>query len=404
MKKIALWHRYGPAGHTATCFAIPRIIQMLHERGFEVHYFGMREDSPPPETISENCTIHYVPFRIKRNSIINKLCATILWYMALPWIALRCRRLKIDAVWWDETLPFGAWLALTFFGQNVAISIADFFLNIYTEKRPVFRRIFDALQRLDSKSWRRLPLIVVKVNYTRTFLETCGVRPERVVCSGEPCDTQHYSPDDNPLRHREQYGLKETDFVLMHHGILHPNKGNDRIIRAIADLKTRIPDLRFLLVGDGVEMSRLKLLCKELQLTKQVVFTGWLPVEGNPEHGLVNAIRTADVGLVMRIGQFSDHFHVTNTLVHVMSCGLPVLAARLMGIAEIVEENVHGFLFDPDDMDTFKARLIQLYESEEMRQRMGQRAREKAIHEFDIERLATNVTNALCLLAENHYR
>ncbi|NOU36674.1 MAG: glycosyltransferase family 4 protein [Kiritimatiellaceae bacterium] len=389
-RKIAFWHRYGPSGHTSTCHSIPHIIRKLHERGVEVHYFGLRENSAAPEMIKAHCTIHALPFRLNRGSAASKLFGTLFWYAALPALALRCRLMKMDAVFWDETLPWGALIARVFYGRNICITVADFFLTIYSEQHSELKRFFDWLQQVDYRTWRTLPLIFTKVNYTRTFLAERGVDPDRVCCAYNPCDTELYSPRDRNAA-RSKFGLAANDFVVVHHGVLHPNKGNDRIIRAMADLKNKLPNLKYLLVGSGPEMNRLKLMCSELGMTDRVIFTGWLPTEQD----VVEAIRTADVGLVMRIGQFSDNFHVTDTLSHEMACGLPILAARLKGVEELVKENKTGLLFDPNDMFTLKAQLTTLHHQKDLRIKMGMQARAKSVEAFDIETISSRMAEAL---------
>jgi len=83
-------------------------------------------------------------------------------------------------------------------------------------------------------------------------------------------------------------------------------------------LKDGLPNLKYLLIGNGPEMNNLKQLASKLGLTDRVVFTGWLPTE----EYLNNALASSDIGLVMRIGQETDHFHMTDTLAHEMACGL----------------------------------------------------------------------------------
>jgi glycosyltransferase involved in cell wall biosynthesis len=392
-RKTAFWHRYGPSGHTSTCHSIPHIIRKLHERGIEVHYFGLRETSAAPEMIKTHCTIHYLPFRLNRKSTASKLFGTLFWYAALPALALRCRLMKINVVFWDETLPWGAAIARIFYGKNLCITVADFFLTIYSEQHPRLRRLCALLQRLDYRTWRKLPLIFTKVNYTRTFLAEHGVAPEAVCSAYNPCDTTLYSPGDRNGA-RRKLGLSASDLVVVHHGVLHPNKGNDRIIRAMAELRNEFPNLKYLLIGSGPEMTRLKTLCSELNMSGKVIFTGWLPTEQD----VVEAIRAADIGLMMRIGQFSDNFHVTDTLSHEMACGLPMLAARLKGIEELVKENETGLLFDPNDMNEFKTKLLQMASREELRIRMGAQARTTSVEAFNIETISSRMTNALLSL------
>lgn len=216
-KKIAFWHRYGPAGHTATCHSIPYIIQKLNEAGIEVHYFGMKSTAPVPALIRAHCTVHCLPVCMNRSSTTGKLAGTLFWYAALPWIALRCRLMKINAVFWDETLPLGAFISLIFYGKNLSITVADFFTVIYSEQHPAFRKLSDLLLKIDYWSWRKLPLIFTKVPYTKTFLEKQGIPPDIICCAYNPCDTSLYSPGDKYAA-RRKFGLNETDFIIVHPG------------------------------------------------------------------------------------------------------------------------------------------------------------------------------------------
>jgi glycosyltransferase involved in cell wall biosynthesis len=182
---------------------------------------------------------------------------------------------------------------------------------------------------------------------------------------------------------RARFGYTDEHVVLVHHGILHPNKGNDLILRALARVRGAIPNIRYLLVGNGSEFERLQQLTAELRLQDIVTLTGWLPQPGD-----VNvALNAGDIGLVMRVGQQSDDFHMTGALVHNMAVGLPILAARLGGVAEVVRDDVEGFLFPPDRMEEFDRRLIQLARDPALRQRLGRAALAQAHESFDMEKV-----------------
>ena len=359
-----------------------------------MHYFGLRDGLAVPEMLAAHCRVHTLPFTINRKSSLSKLFGTLFWYTALPVLALRCRWMNIDVVFWDETLPWGAPIARIFYGKNICITVADFFLTIYSERHPRLKKLCSLLQQVDYRTWRKLPLIFTKVNYTRHFLAEHGVRPGAICCAYNPCNTELYCPGDRATA-RKKLGLSAEDLVLVHHGVLHPNKGNDRIIRALAELKADLPHLKYLLIGSGPETARLKALCNELQMNEHVLFTGWLPAEQD----VIEAIRTANIGLVMRIGQFSDHFHVTDTLSHEMACGLPILAARLSGVAELVKDEETGLLFNPDEMSEFKTRLTRMAASASLREKMGAQARAKSVEAFDIETISCRMASALLHLA-----
>jgi phosphatidylinositol alpha-1,6-mannosyltransferase len=171
-------------------------------------------------------------------------------------------------------------------------------------------------------------------------------------------DHTKFHPVDKPTRQatRAKFGFTDDDIVLSHHGILHPNKGNDWIFQCLEKLKSELPGLNYLLIGNGPEMDSLKQLAKKTGIEDRVVFAGWLPSEKT----LNDALASADIGLVMRIGQETDHFHMTDTLAHEMACGKPILAVNLKGIAEVIHDGENGFLFSPDHSEEFRTKAIRL--------------------------------------------
>lgn len=392
--KIALWHRYGIVGHIQCGgHCIPKVLERLAQRA-EVHYFGARPMEPVPAALKKHAVFHDQPFTLNRASTPDKILKSVLWYFCMPFMALRCRLMGVDAVWLDETLPLSALILRVFYGRNASVTVADFFMTIYTEKRPWLRPLGRLVESLDNAAWRQLPLIFTKVKYTRTFLAQRGVAPERVHPVYNPCDRGAYYPRDRQEA-RRRLGIEPDALVLVHHGILHPNKGNDRIIRALAELRGELPNLRYLLVGAGPEKAALERLSADLGMTGVVRFTGWLP----EERDVNEAINAADIGLVMRIGQFSDSFHMTDTLAHEMACGLPILAARLAGIEEVIREGESGLLFGPGDMNEFKGKLLALAWDEELRVRLGRAALETCTREFDPDGVASRIAEPLLRLA-----
>lgn len=387
--RIAFWFRYGAAEHTELYHALPKLIEALSTRA-EVHYFGFEGRHPTPDSIAQHAVVHRLPFRVDRTRSFDKLFKYVVWLFCLPWIGLRCRALGITAVYIDETVPLAAPIARLFFGRRVAITIADFFTDIYLSKGLLSRALGGAIRALDWAAWRKLPLIITRAKNTRTFLATQGVDPARVRPIYDPCDTALYHPTDRAAA-KKQFGYSEDNVVLVHHGILHPNKGNDRILRAIAATRTTLPMLRYLLVGNGPEFDRLQALTDELGIRDLVTMTGWLP---KPEDVNV-ALNAGDIGLVMRIGHASDDFHMTGALVHNMAVGLPILGAQLGGVSEVVEDGVQGYLFPPDDMGTFTKRLSELAADPAARRRMGAAALEQANRSFSLNTVVEQTVDAL---------
>lgn len=373
---------------------MPLIVQKLAET-YEVHYFGMHTDGDVPALIREHATLHYLPIHFNRASNVDKFFKTSLWYLAMPFMALRCRLMGVKAIYNDETVPLTAPILRLFFGKNVAITVMDFFLDIYGEKVPLLKPLCHLAKWMDTRAWKRLPIIYTKVNYTHEYLANLGVERARIHTVYNPCDPTKFFPSDREAA-RAKWGFSDDDVVLVHHGILHPNKGNNRIIRAIAELRDDLPHLRFLLVGDGAEMDTLRQTVKHLALEDIVIMPGWLPSEAD----LNVALNAADIGLVMRIGQDTDNFHLTETLAHEQACGLPIIAANLKGIAEAITDDRTGYLFDPGNMNDFKEKLTHLAEHPDQRRRFGEASLTISHDLCSVERAVTATIEPLLKLIE----
>lgn len=391
--RIALWFRYGPAEHAELFHAMPQIVEAL-ARHAEVHYFGLRSAKPLPELIRQHAVIHHLPFTVDRTSERDKVFKTILWLLCLPWVGLKCRRLGVSAVYIDETVPLSAFLARTFFGPRVAFTVADFFVDIYLDGSHTQRELARVIRHWDMAVWKRLPVIFTRAKSTKDFLAAHGVPRSRVFPVYDPCDFNTYHPVDKRAA-RAKLGYKPGEIVLVHHGILHPNKGNDWILQALADLRFSHPELRYLLIGDGPDMDRLKEIARKLEIEDRVVFTGWLKTLAEVNE----ALNAGDIGLVMRIGRQSDDFHVTGALVHSMACGLPILAARLGGVSEIIRDGENGYLFRPGIVAEFHEKLLKLAGDEELRQRFGRSALTLAHELFDMGRVTEQTVRPLLALA-----
>lgn len=390
---IALWFRYGPGDHSELFHAIPHIVERL-SRDVDVHYFGMRSNTPVPESIRKKAILHWLPWHVDRTNQRDKWIKTALWIASIPWMALRCRALGCVAVYMDETVPLTLPLARRFFGPRVAVTVADFFVEIYMNGR--WRGLGQWIHRRDLAAWQKAPLIFTRARFTKTYLTKQGVPADHIHPVYDPCDLQLYRPLPNRDDLRRKWKFRPEDIVLVHHGILHPNKGNDRIIRALADICRTRNDIKYLLVGDGPEKAMLERLVENLTLQDHCILTGWLPTLQDVNE----ALNVGDIGLVMRIGNPSDDFHMTGALVHNMAVGLPILAAKLGGVSEVVRENENGLFFPPDDMEIFKRQLLKLADDSDFRERAGHQARKDAESLFDIDRVTRATAGPLQALVE----
>jgi len=131
----------------------------------------------------------------------------------------------------------------------------------------------------------------------------------------------------------------------------------------------RYRGLRLVIAGDGPLRGELEHTLKERGLTRSVVFTGWLPHEE-----VAGLIRQFDVALAPYSQPEHAFYFSPLKLFEYMSCGVPVVAAALGQIAEIVRDGETGLLYPPDELDALTEACDRLLADPALRQRLGQAA------------------------------
>jgi len=151
-------------------------------------------------------------------------------------------------------------------------------------------------------------------------------------------------------------------------GRLHPVKGIQYLIEAMAIVHQEMPDVKLVIVGDGVERSRLEELAERLNLDGCIQFAGQISQERIPR-----VMHQADV---FALSSLTEGLPVV--LLEAMAAGLPIVATNVGGIPDIVEEGVNGYLVNAKNPDEISNRLLILLQGDEMREEISANNREKA--------------------------
>jgi len=178
----------------------------------------------------------------------------------------------------------------------------------------------------------------------------CGVDPDRYDTSG-PRDGNH----------------------LLFVGRLAAVKGVPLLLEALAQARQNLPDLRLTLVGDGPDRTALMAQTRAMNLGDAVDFAGYR------SQSEVAALLAYSDCLVLP--SFAEGVPVV--LMEAMAARLPVIASRVGGTAELVEDGVSGHLIAPGDAGALHNAILAVMTGPD-RAAMGQAGRARVAAEFDI--------------------
>jgi glycosyltransferase involved in cell wall biosynthesis len=203
----------------------------------------------------------------------------------------------------------------------------------------------------------------------------------RVVYNG--VNTELFSPrpaDDV----RAEMGIGPWQRLVGVFASFKPKKNHPLFFRAAATVAGRLPDVRFLVVGDvphegpGRDGYRRGLddLVDRLQLRERCVFPG-------NRRDLPALYNACDLTVLP-----SSVEGMPNVLLESMACGVPVVATDVADNASVVPDGRAGFLTPPGDSDAMARRMCEMLTGDEMRLQMGAEARRWASREFSVDLLA----------------
>jgi phosphatidylinositol alpha-1,6-mannosyltransferase len=279
-----------------------------------------------------------------------------------------CRTEDIGVVCIGELVASG-WLA--------AIARRLFGLRsiIYVHGEEISSRMpYDVDGRRRHRALAEADAIVAVSRFTREALETTmGVRSEKIALISNGVDLQRFVRRERRPDLMARYGL-EGRRVLLTVGRLYARKGMDRVIESLPAVLRVLPDVRYLLVGDGTYRTVLEQLAVAHGVQDAVVFAGAVP-----DAELIDHYALADT-FIMANREMPDGDTEGFGLVFLEAnaCGIPVIAGRAGGSVDAVTDGANGLVVNGDRTDEIAAAILRLFQDDALRERLVQTGTEVA--------------------------
>jgi phosphatidylinositol alpha-1,6-mannosyltransferase len=192
-------------------------------------------------------------------------------------------------------------------------------------------------------------------------------------------------PGTDPIRFTPAVAVPPFPPVLLTVGRLVSRKGIDTVLEALPLLLLRVPDLQYMIVGDGPDRPRLQSLVQALKLQNVVSFRGEVT-----DAQLLATYHQAHI-FVMPVREEQQAASVEGfgiVYLEASACGLPVIAGRSGGAIEAVRDGQTGYLVEPRDPEALAKKVLTLLQNAELRQQMGQNGRRWVETEMNWDRAA----------------
>lgn len=167
-----------------------------------------------------------------------------------------------------------------------------------------------------------------------------------------------------------------NDFIVGTVARLEKEKGVEYLLKAVADAKQFVPEIKCIVVGEGSQRKKLTWLARELGIGEIARFTGW-------QKDICPFLDQFTVFVLPSTGRESFGISILEAFAH----ELPVIAAKIGGIPEIVTSGKTGILVESGNVEMLSQALINLYRKPSWRRDLGKAGRELVEEKFGLEKV-----------------
>ncbi len=254
--------------------------------------------------------------------------------------------------------------------------------SAYEPTRPTRIGLFD--RTWGKVIFKTVNRIIALTEIEKKYLTWLGAASDKIVIIPNAVDSALLAYQPNIQRFRDKHHLKEAKIVLFV-GRIGLAKGLDTLVDAIPDvLALSGDDVRFVLVGpDWGDQRALEERARCLGVDKYILFTGALV----GDH-LLDAYHAADVVVLLSRCDASPI-----VLVEAMAAGKPIVATRVGGIPNLVQDGINGLLVEPGDAGAAAGAINRVLADHTLAERLGQAGKALVREKFQWSQTIQQVVN-----------
>jgi glycosyltransferase involved in cell wall biosynthesis len=217
---------------------------------------------------------------------------------------------------------------------------------------------------------RSAAFVAVSREDRRRMIEVERIPPEAVTFVPNGIDAL---PAGDGARARQELGVPDGAPLLGAVAVLREQKGLDVLVRALAGVIESLRDARLVVAGEGPERASLEALAAQLGIGPRVLLLG-------------NRSDVPDLLAAFDVAVSASWFEGSPlAAMEYMDAGLPIVATRVGGMPDLIDDGVHGRLVAPGDAAGLAAAVVELLRDPERARAMGAAARERRRAEFDLD-------------------
>jgi len=318
--------------------------------------------------------------------LINEKLPLLKWLPACFSLNKKVKQEKIDHVLVGQILPLGSATYLiskiTKIKYTVFLHGMDFSLAIKNPRK----------KWLAGKILKNADKIICVNSYVADLArQTFPEIKHKIIVVNPGINTDTKDNTQQTIKLKEKYHL-ENKMVLLSVGRLVKRKGFDMVIEAMPIALKQMPNLVYIILGDGEERKNYELQIRNYKLQNEVlIINNVSDQEKNLWYNL------CDIFIMPSRNINGDFEGFGIVYLEANLAGKPVIAGKSGGISDAVIDGLNGLLVDALNSDQIISAVIKLAENQSLRKKLGENGRTRTINDFNWPKQINKIYNFLTL-------
>lgn len=203
-------------------------------------------------------------------------------------------------------------------------------------------------------------IIAVSEKTRSHHLKTGGLDPKKVITVYNGIDISRFTEthESDITKTKQVLHLPLDNRIIITVAVLREPKGIQYMIQALPKILEQIPDIHYLVVGDGAYGTILKDLSASLSVQDHITFAGH-------RTDIPNLLACSDIFVLPTLGDA-----LPTVLIEALAAGKPIVASNVGGVPEIIENGVNGVLVPPGDPPSLADACLQLLKNKKQASQM----------------------------------
>ena len=252
--------------------------------------------------------------------------------------------------------------------------------NFYGYSSAFFSKIIAVIEKIIASFTTKIIALTELEKKDLIRFKVTGAEKIRLIYSGLELD-RYAQINIDKAKIKQNFNIAPDENIVGMAGRLEPIKGPQYFVQAAGNVAKHFTKVKFIMVGEGSLRPRLERQAKEAGLENKFIFTGWR--EDMPE-----ILSILDILVLPSLNEA-----VGMVLIEAQALGVPIVAAKVGGIPEILVDNQTGILVPPADPYRLAQAINQLLLDEQKRRDMAEAARISVRDKFKAQDMVDRISD-----------